>query len=138
MVLVACGVARQQACGCSHQVTHAALQRHAPLDDGGPDMTDIARGQRDQRHAVPKAQHHRRVGRAQVGPAGSSTAMGTGRVASRPSRVCSKCFMPRILEVMLQRVNTQPGFSKSVLQRRLVLAAGSNPIDSVLFRSKLF
>ena len=44
MVLVACGVARQQACGCCHQITHAALQRHA----------------------VPKAQHHRRVGRAQV------------------------------------------------------------------------
>ena len=58
--------------------------------------------------------------------------------APRPSRVCSKCFMPRILEVMLQRVNTQPGFSQSVLQRRLVLAAGSNPIDSILFRSKLF
>ena len=66
MVLVACGVARQQACGCSHQVTHAALQRHAPLDDGGPDMADIARGQRNQRHAVAKTQHHRRVGRAQV------------------------------------------------------------------------
>ena len=40
MVLVACGVARQQARGCGHQVTHAALERHAPLDDGGPDMTD--------------------------------------------------------------------------------------------------
>ena len=66
MVLVACGVACQQARGCGHQVTHPALQRHAALDDGGPDMTDIARGQRDQRHAVPKAQHHRRVGRAQV------------------------------------------------------------------------
>ena len=39
---------------------------------------------------------------------------------------------------MLQRVNTPRGFSESVLQRRLVPAAGSYPIDSILFRSKLF
>ena len=39
---------------------------------------------------------------------------------------------------MLQRVNTQSGFSESVLQRLHALAAGANPIDSNLFRSKLF
>ena len=117
VMLVAGRVARQQARGCGHQVTHATLQRHAPLDDGGPDMTDIARGQGNQRHAVAKTQRHRRVGRTHCWPAGSSSAMGTGRAASRASRVCSRCFMRGILQRMLHCVNTGPADSATVLHR---------------------